>query len=496
MVTINSSGGGGPSTNLLSEDFASITTGDNTSNTGSGTAWTGNTNFPIVDRAYQAGGVVKLGSGSAIGSITSKTIDLSGNGGVFKVSFKVKGWTTVEGGIKVTVTGLPSQTVTYTSVMAGSFETKVLDFIGGTTNSTVKFETTSRRAYLDDILVYYESGSTTPAINASGTLAAVSTTYGTASSTPTSFTLSGTDITGGILVTPPAGFEVSQTAGGTTGYAATQTVGGTGAVASTTVYLRLAAGTSAGSYSGNVTCSSTGAVSVNLAVPASDVNLKLMSITANNLSKPYGTTLTLGAGQTGFSANGLVGSESVGSVTLTASGGTASSAPAGTYSITPSAATGGSFNPANYDIDYVAGTLTVTAATFADWAAGYSLGGQTAMGDDPDHDGIPNGIENYLGTAPDVPGTGLALVSSSGGSLVFRHSRSNTPASDLTASYEWSADLVTWHGSGAADAGTTVTFAPVTITDTVALDNDTVEVTAAVTGTPKVKIFVRLKAVK
>lgn len=496
VLTVNPSGGGGPSNNILVEDFVSITNGNSTNSSGSPTAWTGNTNFPTVTSAYQAGGAVKLGTGSLTGSITSKPLDLSVNGGVFKVTFKVKGWTNIEGNIKVTVTGLPPQTVTYTSVLAGSFETKTLDFTGGTANSTVKFETTAKRAFLDDIAVFYESSSVSPLISATGTLATVSTTYGTASPTPTSFLVSGTDITGGILVTPPAGFEVSQASGGTTGYAATQTVGSTGTVAATTVYLRLSAGTTAGSYSGSVVVSSAGASSVNLSAPTSEVNLKLMSITANNLGKPYGTTLTLGTGQTGFIANGLVGTETVGSVTLTASGGLAANDAPGAYILTPSAATGGTFNPGNYDIDYVAGSLTVTAATFSDWAGGYSLGGLTGTHDDPDHDGIPNAIENILGTAPDTTTAGLTLVSSSGGNLVFRHSRSNTPASDLVPSYEWSADMVTWHVSGASDTGTTVTLTPTTITDNVAPANDLVEVTAAVTGTPKPKIFARLKAVK
>ncbi|NCA17929.1 MAG: hypothetical protein EBS90_12955, partial [Betaproteobacteria bacterium] len=47
-----------------------------------------------------------------------------------------------------------------------------------------------------------------PTISTSGTLSAVSTTYGTASSS-TQFSVSGANMTAGILVTPPSGFEVS-----------------------------------------------------------------------------------------------------------------------------------------------------------------------------------------------------------------------------------------------------------------------------------------------
>ena len=144
-------------TYLLQEDFSSITKGDNTTTGGSSTAWNGNDNFPTVSSAYQAGGAVRIGAKSATGSITSKTLDLSVNGGNFSVSFDVKGWTTVEGNITVTVTGLTAQTVTYTAKMADNFENHVLNFTGGTANSTVTIATTAKRAFIDNVKVYYTS---------------------------------------------------------------------------------------------------------------------------------------------------------------------------------------------------------------------------------------------------------------------------------------------------------------------------------------------------
>ena len=51
-------------------------------------------------------------------------------------------------------------------------------------------------------------------------------------------------------------------------------------------------------------------------------------------------------------------------------------------------------------------------------------------------------------------------------------------------------------GSHVTDGDTTVTIVAATITDNSAPDNDLVEVTATVTGTPEPQIFVRLKAVK
>jgi gliding motility-associated-like protein len=106
-------------------------------------------------------------------------------------------------------------------------------------------------------------------ITASGTLTALTTTVGAASAT-TSFTVSGFNLPlAGILVAPPAGFEVSASA--TTGFGATITVGAAGTVAPTTVYVRLAAATAVGSYSGNIVLSSAGAANVTIATATSTV---------------------------------------------------------------------------------------------------------------------------------------------------------------------------------------------------------------------------------
>ena len=197
--------------NILTEDFSSITTGNSTSTSGSSTAWAGNTNFPTVTAAYQAGGAVKLGTSSAIGSITSKILDLSVNGGSFKVSFKVKGWTTVEGNIKITATGLTAQTVTYTAVIAGSFESKEVTFTGGTSNSTIKIETTAKRAFIDDVVIYYNATSI-PVVSAASPIGTVGTafTYNiSATNSPTSYAISS-----GTL---PAGLSLNTTSGAITG---------------------------------------------------------------------------------------------------------------------------------------------------------------------------------------------------------------------------------------------------------------------------------------
>jgi Zn-dependent metalloprotease len=277
VITVSPSG----STNLLSEDFSSLTTGGDTVITGTGSpdtiAITSDLtpNFPLSVYAYQAGGKLKLGKSKTDGSITSTPLDLSKNGGVFTVSFDVKGWTDVEGDIKVTVGSLVPQTVAYTATISStSYDTKTLNFTGGQANSTVKIETTAGRAFIDNVIVATSS----PVVSASGTLSVVNTTYGTASSAPTSFTVSGSNLKEGILIAAPTGYEISQT-GGASSYATTQTVGAAGTVAATTIYARLKATAPVGTYSGNITCNSVGSAGATVATVASSVAKKQITIT-------------------------------------------------------------------------------------------------------------------------------------------------------------------------------------------------------------------------
>lgn len=147
-------------TNILHEDFATLTDGGNTASTGTGapssTPLTSVTsNFSSSTNAYSAGGAVKLGTSSKAGSITSIPLDLSVNGGVFKVKLKVKGWASVEGKIVVTAGALKPDTLSYSSTMSNSFEEVEASFTGGVVNSTITIATTLKRAFVDEVTVYY-----------------------------------------------------------------------------------------------------------------------------------------------------------------------------------------------------------------------------------------------------------------------------------------------------------------------------------------------------
>ncbi len=189
-------------------------------------------------------------------------------------------------------------------------------------------------------------------ISATGSLTGVTGTYGTASASE-NFSVSGTNMTAGILVTPPAGFEVSKD---NTTFASTVTIGAAGTIASTPVYVRLVADDPAGVRSGNIVLSSTGATSINVATGSSTVNKAALKVTADNQSSTYGQALpALTVSYTGFT-NG----DNHASLTTAATASTTATAasPAGCLATINAS---GAVDP-NYTITYTAGTLTISKA--------------------------------------------------------------------------------------------------------------------------------------
>lgn len=192
---------------------------------------------------------------------------------------------------------------------------------------------------------------TPPTISTFGTISALNTIYGTASAS-TQFYVSGVKMTAGILVTSPNGFEVSID---NVRFSNTVIVGAAGTIAQTPVYVRQAATSAAGNYSGNILLSSQGANNVSAGTVAGTIIPANLIITANHQSKTYGAdnpVLTLG--YTGFvngDDNTKLTSQAIATTTATAA------SPVGSYPITVAGALG-----TNYNISYVNGTLTIIAA--------------------------------------------------------------------------------------------------------------------------------------
>jgi hypothetical protein len=188
-------------------------------------------------------------------------------------------------------------------------------------------------------------------------VASMNTTYG-APSPSNAFNISGQSIYEKIIVAPPVGFEVSTNAN--TGFATTLNVTQSGGIVSSrNIYIRIKSNGAVGNLTGNIALSSVGADTVFIPVTTSYVAPASLTVTAKTIQKFYGSTVTIGVGSSNFTTTGLMNGETIGSVTLSASGGNAATDPVGTYTLTPSAAIGGTFSTGNYNISYANGQLEV-----------------------------------------------------------------------------------------------------------------------------------------
>lgn len=112
--------------------------------------------------------------------------------------------------------------------------------------------------------------------------------------------------------------------------------------------------------------------------------------------------------------------------------------------------------------------LTVLAAsgdlTFAEYISNSTFGldlSEQGFSDDPDGDGIANGLEAWFGTHPGEFSKGLANVARNGNTITFTHSRNENAPTDISGYYEWSPNLVDWYpgdGTAGPDGGPTVTI--------------------------------------
>ncbi|MCT4591507.1 MAG: DUF4493 domain-containing protein [Carboxylicivirga sp.] len=154
--------GGSTGTEIFSEDFASASEGTN--DNASGTLWDGNGGaFTALEKVYHAAGSVKLGgSGLKPGSMTSKVLDLSANGGAFTVSFKAKGWYPEDNSVIIELDGVEKTATFSTTGKAGDFADASVEFTGGTASSTIIIKTSTRvynsntvtqRVFIDDLKV-------------------------------------------------------------------------------------------------------------------------------------------------------------------------------------------------------------------------------------------------------------------------------------------------------------------------------------------------------
>ena len=136
--------------------------------------------------------------------------------------------------------------------------------------------------------------------------------------------------------------------------------------------------------------------------------------------------------------------------------------------------------------DQISVNEVVAENNFSNWAIDNGLSGNDALfSSDPDNDGIPNGLENFLGTQPGSRSAAISNVTKTSSGVSMQHTTNSNVADDVTASYLWSTDLSTWNASGESVNGTTVT---IDSQDT----NGTTTATATVTGTSPDDVFIKV----
>jgi len=432
---------GPPPPIVLNEDFASLTTGSESSPDSTEVTSNLTTNFPTSVKAYSAGGVVKLGTSKLPGSITSRALDLSGNSGIFSVRFDVKGWANVEGAIKVTVGSLAPQTNVYTATSSGSYESRFVNFTGGQANSTVKIETTAGRAYLDNIVVASQAVFVAPpVINSSLTSTATvgsAYTYAiTASENPNSYGATGL----------PAGLSIN---------------------------------TSTGVISGTPTAAGTSNITI-LATNAGGTDTETLVLTINNPPPPVISSLLTATGVVGtafsyqitasnspnsYGATGLPTGLSISTTTGLISGTPTSS---GVSNVTITATNPGGSDSKTLVITVNVAPPVISSGGTASGIVGSAFSYQIAASGSPTSYGatnLPAGLSVDSGTGlisgtPSVAGTTTATVraTNAGGTGSKALVISITPAGAPSLIAGWDFQTTTTGGTAAAAASNSPTI--------------------------------------
>lgn len=140
----------------------------------------------------------------------------------------------------------------------------------------------------------------------------------------------------------------------------------------------------------------------------------------------------------------------------------------------------------NNDVAVSGLTILSMPGTFTDWIASYSVGGETAAGDDPDRDGVANIIEAWFGTHPGEPSPSMPDLNTDGTTTTFTHPKNPRTPTNLSAAYKWSPNLVDWYGTGDGPAGgPTVNFSATNVDGTATVNASASEAMD--------KIFIRIE---
>jgi hypothetical protein len=143
-------------------------------------------------------------------------------GGVQKWTFNGSAWTlvyTLSSGATIGARGL---TVDFSGtnpvIFAATTDNKIIKYTDTGASSTASTLYTAPTNTAIRGLTFAPSNPVSPpTISTTGTLNSVNTTYGTPSITPTTFTVSGSNLTNDVLIIPPTGYEISKLSAGQVG---------------------------------------------------------------------------------------------------------------------------------------------------------------------------------------------------------------------------------------------------------------------------------------
>jgi hypothetical protein len=214
---------------------------------------------------------------------TSQSVTVTGSGLTNNVTV------TAPTGYEVRTGANPFSSTATLTQSSGSVSTTVDVRLSGATvgtfNGAMTFSSTG--AQTPSVDLYGTTTAGPPTIVTTGTLSSFSTPQGTPSAEQ-SFTVSATNLTANLVITPPTGYQVSLTSG--SGFAATVSLTpSTGTVNTTTIFVRMT-GATVGSFSGNVAAASTGATTQNVAVTGSVLAVPSVATNAATLRKLYSNT--------------------------------------------------------------------------------------------------------------------------------------------------------------------------------------------------------------
>ena len=243
-----------------------------------------------------------VGAGpSASQTFTLAAENLTGGGGTGTISvngsssFEVSADNTTYGPIALlsyTGSGTLASNTVYVRLKAGleigSYALETIQISGGGATANV----TASGSVIDTPVL---------TLDGAGITGSFSTFAGTASN-PQTFTVTGSKLVENVVITPPAGYQVSSD--GTT-YASTVTLtASAGDIATTTISIRLAAATAAGTFNGDISAATFGIANQTLAVTGTVAVTPTITLTATSLATFTSTPGEASTAQT-FTVSGL-----------------------------------------------------------------------------------------------------------------------------------------------------------------------------------------------